>query len=138
MKYLLDTNVCVTYMRGKSALVKARLGSHPPADVALCSVVVGELRYGAEGATDPPKEHAKVDTFAAQFRSLPFDDAAASIYGRIRRDLESRGLVIGGNDLLVAAIALANDLTLVTHNTAEFARHRAQARRLGGPVSVSG
>jgi tRNA(fMet)-specific endonuclease VapC len=123
MKYLLDTNACVHNLRKKgSALVKARLGSHPPADIVLCSIVVGELRYGAEGATDPLKEHAKVDAFVAQFVSLSFDDDAASIYGRIRHDLESRGLPIGANDLLVAAIALAHDLTLVTHNTSEFSR----------------
>ena len=122
MKYLLDTNVCVVHMRGKNALVLQRIGSHPPADIVLCAVVVAELRYGAEGATNPAKEHAKVDTFAAQFVSLPFDDAAAAVYGRIRHDLESRGVVIGANDLLIAAIALNHDLTLVTHNTAEFAR----------------
>ena len=122
MKYLLDTNVCVVHMRGKNALVLQRIGSHPPTDIVLCSVVVAELRYGAEGATNPPKEHAKVDTFVAQFVSLPLDDAAAAVYGRIRRDLESRGVVIGANDLLIAAVALDRDLTLVTHNTAEFSR----------------
>jgi tRNA(fMet)-specific endonuclease VapC len=102
MKYLLDTNACVHNLRTKgSARVKARLGSHPPTDVVLCSIVVGELRYGAEGGTDPRKEHAKVDAFVAPFVSLSFDDAAASIYGRIRYDLESRGVVIGANDLLI-------------------------------------
>ena len=54
--------------------------------------------------------------------SLPFDDAAAEPYGRIRADLTARGQTIGGNDMLIAAIALANGCTLVTHNTAEFSR----------------
>lgn len=57
-----------------------------------------------------------------QFTSLPFDDAAAEHYGRIRADLTGRGLLIGGNDLLIAAIALAKSCTLVTHNTSEFSR----------------
>lgn len=123
MKYLLDTNACIHNLRARgSALVKARLGTHPPADIVLCSIVVAELRYGAEGATNPTAEHAKVDAFVAPYTSLSFDDAAAAVYGRIRYDLESRGLVIGGNDLFVAAIALDRDLTLVTHNTAEFSR----------------
>jgi tRNA(fMet)-specific endonuclease VapC len=123
MKYLLDTNACVQNLRTKgSALVKARLGSHPPTDIVLCSIVVGELRYGAEGGMDPAKEHAQVDAFVTQFVSLAFDDAATLIYGRIRHDLESRGLIIGANDLLIAAIALVHDLTLVTHNTNEFSR----------------
>lgn len=122
MRYLLDTNVCVAHLRGKNALVPRRFALRPAADVCLCSVVVGELCYGAEGSTNPVKEQARVDTFTAQFVSLPFDDAAARVYGRLRRDLESRGLAIGANDYLIAAIALANALILVTHNTSEFSR----------------
>jgi tRNA(fMet)-specific endonuclease VapC len=53
---------------------------------------------------------------------LPFSDAAADVYGRIRADLETRGTPIGGNDLLIASIALVYGLTLVTHNTREFGR----------------
>ena len=54
--------------------------------------------------------------------SLPFDDQAASIYGQIRADLAGKGLSIGPNDLMIAAIALAKGVTLVTHNTREFNR----------------
>ncbi len=122
MKYLLDTNVCVVHLRGKNALVLQRFGLHPPTDLVLCSVVVGELRFGAEGSADPPKEHTKVDGFVSQFASLPFDDTAAQIYGQIRHTLESTGQAIGSNDYLIAAIALAHNLILVTHNTAEFSR----------------
>ena len=57
-----------------------------------------------------------------QFESLPFDDTAADAYGRIRADLTVRSTPIGPNDLMIAAMALANRLTLVTHNTREFAR----------------
>lgn len=53
---------------------------------------------------------------------FPFDDAAADAYGKIRAQLSEIGKPIGANDLLIAAIALANNLTLVTHNTSEFAR----------------
>ena len=54
--------------------------------------------------------------------SLPFDDSAAEEYGRIRAHLANLGTPIGPNDLLIAAIALANKITLVSHNTAEFSR----------------
>ena len=64
----------------------------------------------------------RVEQLRQQFLSLPFDDAAAEHYGRIRADLTARGLTIGGNDMLIAATALANGCTLVTHNTAEFSR----------------
>ena len=53
---------------------------------------------------------------------MDFDHRSASVYGRIRANLKSQGTSIGGNDLLIAAIALAHNLTLVTHNTREFAR----------------
>lgn len=123
MKYLLDTNACVQALRRKgSPLLKHRLGQHPPGEVVLCSVVVGELLYGAERSADPARERALADAFAAQFVSLPFDDAAARIYARTRYDLESQGLPISENDYLIAAVALANNLILVTHNTKEFSR----------------
>ena len=64
----------------------------------------------------------KVGLFLSRFLSLPFDDAAADIYGQIRADLVGRGQIIGPNDLLIASIARARDLTLVTHNIAEFGR----------------
>jgi len=56
------------------------------------------------------------------FASLPFDDAAAVIYGRIRAQLATAGALIGPYDLQIAAIALANNLTVVTRNTQEFSR----------------
>ncbi len=58
----------------------------------------------------------------APYRSLPFDDAAADQYARIRHELETGGRTIGPNDLLISAICCANDLTLVTANTGEFGR----------------
>jgi tRNA(fMet)-specific endonuclease VapC len=122
LKYLLDTNVCITYMRGKDALLLQRFALHSPADIAVCSVVVAELRYGAEASANPPKEQAKVDAFVAPYLSLPFDDAAARIFGEVRAALASAGRQIGPLDTMIASIALAHDLTLVTHNTSEFGR----------------
>ena len=63
-----------------------------------------------------------VQTFAAPLISVPFDDLAADVYGRIRADLERRGQALGPNDSMIAAIALVYGLTIVTHNTAEFSR----------------
>jgi tRNA(fMet)-specific endonuclease VapC len=80
------------------------------------------LYYGAARSTNPARERAAVDAFAAPFACLPFDHTAADVYATIRADLESRGLPIGANDYLIAAVALANNLTLVTHNTTEFTR----------------
>ena len=65
---------------------------------------------------------ALLDRLSSQLISLPFDDSAAEIYERIRAELEAVGMLIGPYDMMIAAIALANDLTLVTHNTREFGR----------------
>lgn len=60
--------------------------------------------------------------FIAKFEILPFDLPSAEIYGDIRAGLAKAGTPIGANDLFIAAIALANNLTLVTSNIAEFSR----------------
>ena len=123
MNYLLDTNACVQCLRPKgNPLVKARLGSHPPADVVVCSIVVGELCYGAAKSQNPPAEQAKVDAFLGPYRSLPFDDIAARRYAELRALLESQGEKIADLDLMIAAIAIVYGSMLVTHNTAHFSR----------------
>ena len=75
-------------------------------------------------SNNPQKALQIQKTFVDQFVSLPFDDRCALIYGRLRADLANAGTPIGSNDLLIAAIALANDLILVTHNVREFSRVR--------------
>lgn len=63
-----------------------------------------------------------VRVFCSLFVSLPFDDRAAEIYGQVRSELEKQGKLIGPNDLLIASIAIAHSVTLITHNTSEFSR----------------
>ena len=65
---------------------------------------------------------AKLEAFWAPYTSLPFDDSCVHTYGRVRAQLEEAGAPIGPNDLMIAAIAVTHALTLVTHNTREFAR----------------
>jgi tRNA(fMet)-specific endonuclease VapC len=120
--FLLDTNACIRYLNGRSDALRKRLDATGDANVVLCSVVRAELAYGAAKSLAPQKTLRIQQQFAARFRSLPFDDAAAQVYGPIRADLERAGNVIGSHDLLIAAIAVANNLTLVTHNVGEFRR----------------
>jgi tRNA(fMet)-specific endonuclease VapC len=120
--FLLDTNVCVQYLRGKNVLVRQRLAACPTHDVRLCSVVLSELYVGVLRSAQPTKNRAVVEQFAAPYVSLAFDDAAADVYARIRHHLESQGTPIGPYDQQIAAIALANACALVTHNTTEFSR----------------
>ncbi len=125
MIYRPDTNACTTLLRGQSPHLEARWRDVKASDVATCSVVVYELRYGAERSSNPSSEHAKLDTFFEPFICLPFDDVCVRRCARIRRQLEASSQSIGPHDLQIAAIALHHDLVLVTHNTREF-------RRVGG------
>ncbi|MBX3066636.1 MAG: type II toxin-antitoxin system VapC family toxin [Anaerolineae bacterium] len=122
MKYLLDTNTCIRYLNGRSPVVFQRLNDTPEADVCVCSVVKFELRYGALRSNYVEKTLAQQEKFLNRYKSLPFDDAAHLHAAKIRADLASAGTPIGPYDLLIAAIALANSLIVITHNTAEFGR----------------
>lgn len=122
MIFLPDTNACITLLRKRNTLLRVRWQSAKAADVVLCSVVVYELRYGAERSSDPVREHARLDVFLSPFASLPFDDQSARLCAEIRSQLERDGRVFGPHDLQIAAIALQHGLTLVTHNTREFSR----------------
>jgi len=122
MKYLLDTNVCIRYLKRQSEKIHQQLSMKTPEEIALCSVVKAELIYGAQKSRNPLKSLQKVYSFTDPFISLPFDDKAAEAYGQIRSELERIGMPIGPNDLMIAAIAVANDLILIAHNTSEFGR----------------
>lgn len=122
MIYLLDTNTCIRFLNGQSEPIRLHLERVSPDDVALCSVVKAELLFGAHKSARPRRNLDRLGPFFERFVSFPFDDAAAGTYGEIRSFLEKRGTPIGPNDLMIAAIAKANGLTLVTHNTAEFRR----------------
>lgn len=119
--FLLDSNVCIELMRGNPG-VQARLALLRPADVAICSVVRAELAYGGRVASNSARRLVELSRFLAPFDSFAFDDRAADEYAAIATTLRAEGRLIGPNDLMIAAIARSNDLVLVTHNTAEFAR----------------
>lgn len=122
MTYLLDTNVCIRIINGRSTFARQKLISHPSEQIIVCSIVRAELFYGASKSQTPEATRRKQDLFLKPFVSLPFDDFAANTYGRIRADLEQAGTPIGPLDLQIAAIALTHHLILVTHNIREFSR----------------
>ncbi|MGC1305861.1 MAG: type II toxin-antitoxin system VapC family toxin [Phormidesmis sp.] len=122
MRYLLDTNVCVVFLNGHSDTVRERLLSTSSNEIAVCSIVKAELFYGAMRSNKPNQTWKRQQDFLRNFVSLPFEDEAAVVFGRVRAQLASAGMPIGPYDLQIASIALANNLTLVTHNIREFQR----------------
>ena len=122
MRYLLDTNAWIIYLKDPDSGVRKQLLTVSPQDIVTCSIVVSELLHGAEKYGNRHKRVNIVQTLLAPFQCLPFDEIDARHYAILRHDLETRGEVIGPYDLQIAAICLRHQLTLVTSNVAEFTR----------------
>lgn len=122
MKYLLDTNVCIQFITGRSFAIKDKIEHSDLSSIYICSVVRGELEYGARKSKYPEKTLSVLINFLSNFSEIDYDSAAAKQYGIIRAELEKLGQPIGPYDMQIASIALANDFTLVSHNTGEFER----------------
>lgn len=122
MKYLPDTNIWIHYLNPPASPIKRKIFSLSVSDILFCSVVKSELYFGAYNSGRKEANLAILAELFSQFKSIPFDDQAADIYGQIRADLTTKGTLIGPNDLMIASTALAYDVTLVTHNVREFSR----------------
>ncbi|MCB1079416.1 MAG: type II toxin-antitoxin system VapC family toxin [Verrucomicrobiae bacterium] len=122
MKWLLDTNVVIHVLKDIRGGLANRLAGVDPSEVCICSVVEAELYHGATKYGAPARRKSALEGFLRPFASLPFDSPCVPVYARIRDRLEREGRVIGGNDLMIASVALTHDLTLVTTNTGEFSR----------------
>jgi tRNA(fMet)-specific endonuclease VapC len=121
MKYLLDTNTCIAFLKGNQTVVE-KIRMVGIENLCLCSIVKAELWFGACKSERVTANQAVLKEFFAQFSSVSFDDNPIEHYGEIRALLSKAGKPIGANDFLIAAIAKANQLTLVTNNTREFIR----------------
>lgn len=122
MKYSLDTNTCIRYINGRAPKLREKIPTVPARDIVVCSVVRSELAYGAAKSQTPERSAEKQQQFLEPYATLPFDNAAAGIFGQLRAYLEKQGTPIGPYDMQIAAIALAHDLILVTYNLKEFSR----------------
>ena len=120
--WLLDTNVCVMLINRTDQALAERLLARAPGSICLCSVVKAQLSFGAHNSSRVAENLQRVERFCSAFPSLAFDDEAASHYGVIRTLLRREGRPIGANDLMIASIALAGSVRLVTRNWDEFSR----------------
>ena len=122
MKYFLDTNICIYIINKHPATIMAKFAQFEPYEIGVSAIVVSELQYGVAKSSQLQRNQQRLDAFLAPFQVVPYDKAAALAYGNIRAALEKNGQLIGREDLLIAAHALANDFTLVTNNEHEFLR----------------
>ena len=121
MRYLLDTNIVSNLVRNPQGRVADRLKAVGEQNICTSIIVAAELRYGTTKKAST-RLTAQIEAVLGVIDTLPFDSPADEIYGSIRTQLELAGTPIGGNDLLIAAQALALDHTLVTDNDTEFSR----------------
>ena len=121
-RFMLDTDTCSYIMKRSHPLVLKRLQSVPVSDVCMSVVTKAELLYGVEVSPRRAQDAAALAAFLPYVDAVALDEDAALHYAEIRADLKRRGLMIGANDLFIAAHARALGLTLVTNNTAEFER----------------
>ena len=122
MTYLLDTNAWIRFLNQGPNSIKTRLAHIDGSAMRFCSVVKAELLFGAENSKRKDENLATLDELFKGIESFSFDDKAAVQYSKIRAALAKSGTPIGPNDLMIAAIALANKAALVTHNVREFSR----------------
>lgn len=118
--WLIDTNVIIQAQRGHPDRVASRLRTASPAEVAVSTITIAELWYGCSRSPDPERKRALWSRFIEPYDVLSFDRAAAENHGVLRHEL--RHHPIGERDLLIAAIAVANDMVVVTANRLEFER----------------
>jgi len=120
-RYLLDTNVLSALLRHPAGVVRERIAAVGEEAVCTSIVVACELRYGAAKKGSPALS-TRVDKLLSAIEVLPIEVGVDAKYGEIRTALEKAGTPIGANDYLIAAHALAAELTLVTDNVSEFSR----------------
>lgn len=125
-RYLLDTNIVSDLVRNPRGRAAARIAKVGERRVATSVIVAAELRYGAT-KKGSPRLTAQLEAVLGALEVLPLEKPVDAVYGRLRTELERRGRLIGANDLLIAAHAVALGCTVVTDNTAEFARVKGLA-----------
>jgi tRNA(fMet)-specific endonuclease VapC len=122
--YLLDTNICIYIRQKRPEAVLRRFRRLRPGEAVLSVITYGELLYGAAKSKQRTIALERLHELVNLLPALPLPAAAAEAYGTLRAELESKGQMIGNNDLWIAAHAVAAGLTLVTSNEREFRRVR--------------
>ena len=122
MKYYLDSNICIFYLRGRNIDLRNKINSLEKSIIKIPAIVKGELLTGAMKSARRDKNIDDVRGFLRDFEIIPFDSEAAWTYGEIKSTLELKGTPIGYNDMIIAATALAKKGVLVTNNIREFSR----------------
>ena len=121
LKYLLDTNIVIYVLKRRPKEVLDIFNANA-SRMAISSITLSELIYGAEKSLNMDKNLEAVEEFVSHLEVLPYDAKASQHYGQIKAALEKKGQIIGENDIHIAAHAISHGLILVSNNVREFKR----------------
>ncbi len=121
IKFLLDTNI-VIYVLKRRPLEVLKIFNANASRMAISSITLSELIYGAEKSANIAKNLEAIEDFVSHLEVLSYDARASQHYGQIKAALEKKGKIIGENDIHIAAHAISQGLILVTNNLKEFKR----------------
>jgi tRNA(fMet)-specific endonuclease VapC len=118
--YFLDTNICIYFLNGTVPSVRDHLLTTPPNEIKIPVIVHSELWYGVQKSQKKKENAQKLKRFLEPFEIMNYTMEISETYAELRMATELTGNVVGPNDLLIAAITVAYNGTLVTRNTREF------------------
>ena len=121
LKFMLDTNICIFTIKNRPQEVRAAFRRHH-GQMCISTVTLMELIYGAEKSSNPERNLADVEGFAARLEVLKYDQEAAAHAGQLRAELARHGTPIGPYDQMIAGQARSHGLIIVTNNRREFDR----------------
>lgn len=114
MTFLLDTNTCIDYLNQRHPEVTRRIVAAGPDRLAVSSLTVAELHFGAERSGRPDANRERLGVFLGELRSVPFDDRCGESFGRLKAERWAAGRPLPDFDLAIAATAIVQGFTLVS------------------------
>ena len=120
MKYLLDTNICIYFLKGKFELVETfdKIGFE---NLYISEITIAELKFGAAKSDRPKNNKIVVDNLANRFKQIPIF-SSLDIFAVEKARLRKEGNIVDDFDLLIGSTAIYNKMTLVTNNKKHFIR----------------
>ena len=121
MKYLLDTDICIYWLKGRTT-VRAKINRVDRKDLAICVITASELYFGAYNSNKIEQNLRTAETFIQSLTVLPLSNDTLKKFGQLKAELRKAGTPVADFDLLIASVALTENLILVTNNTRHYER----------------
>lgn len=121
MKYILDTDICIYWLKGRQS-VKEKMLTIDASEIVISVITVAELYFGAYNSSKINQNIAIAEKFIQSLSIIGLSNDSLRKFGEIKADLRQRGTPVADFDLLIASIALTEDLILVSNNTRHYSR----------------